>query len=105
MSNNANITIRRLNPSGDDTSQLIRLAGLDSRSTPAGDLLGAEVDGQLLAAISLDDGTVIADPFAPTSELRKLLKLRADQLRSDGRHHSRRLRLRGDRPARASVAL
>ena len=106
---NSNITIRRLDRSSGDATALMRLAGVDSRSAPGGELLGAEVDGRLLAAISLENGNVIADPFAPTSELRKLLQLRAEQLRSEihlGRRRSvRRLRLRGDRPTRASVAL
>ncbi len=96
---NANITIRRLDRKADAAS-LARLAGVDSRPTPAGELLGAEVDGRLVAVISLDEGKVIGDPFVRTSELRKLLQLRAAQVRGDMRHNGRhRLRrLRGDRP-------
>ena len=39
-------------------------------------MLGAEVEGRLLAAISLADGAVVADPFSPTGELADLLELR-----------------------------
>ncbi len=96
---NANITIRRLDRTA-DAAAMARVAGVDSRPIPAGELLGAEVDDRLLALISLEEGTVIGDPFAPTSELRKLLELRAAQVRDEMPHHgrSRRLRLRGDRP-------
>ncbi len=33
-----------------------------------------------IAALSLRDGSVIADPFSPTAELVELLRLRARQL-------------------------
>jgi hypothetical protein len=86
MTNTAEITIRRLDPSA-DAAALARLAGKDTRPAPQGDVLGAFVDGQLHAAIALVDGRVIADPFKPTSELRKLLELRAGQMR--GAAHGR----------------
>ena len=41
--------------------------------------------------MALSSGRVIADPFKPTSELRKLLELRAGQMR---RSHGGRRRLR-----------
>lgn len=97
MSNTAEITIRRLDRTIDGPA-LARLAEKDTRPAPRDDALGAYVDGELMAAIELDTGRVIADPFKPTSELRKLLKLRADQMR--GASHARRRRLRGlDRPS------
>ena len=107
MSNTSNITIRRLDRKA-DAAALARLAGVDSRPLPLGELLGAEVDDRLLAVISLEEGNVIGDPFARTSELRKLLQLRAAQLRDESPQsgRSRRLRLRGDRPsARRLVTL
>jgi hypothetical protein len=73
------IIIRRL--SGDDLAAVERLAQLDSRRPPKGVLLGAEIEGRLLAAISLATGESIADPFSRTGELRALLELRAAQLR------------------------
>jgi hypothetical protein len=96
---NSNITIRRIDRSA-DAAALARLAGVDSRVLPAGELLGAEVDDRLLAVMSLEEGTVIGDPFQRTSELRKLLQLRAAQIRETHPRGvlGRRLRLRGDRP-------
>src|SRR5688572_17142567 len=58
-------TVRALH--GADAGALERLAGRDSASLPAGDALGAEINGELVAAISLVDGSVIADPFRPTT--------------------------------------
>ena len=68
----APITIRLATP--DDDLGLLRLAALDSASLPTGRMLLAEVDGELHAAISLDDGSSIADPFHPTLHLLELLR-------------------------------
>jgi hypothetical protein len=73
------VVIRRL--AEDDGGAVKRLAQLDSGRAPEGPLLGAEVEGRLLAAISLTSGESVADPFARTGELRALLELRAAQLR------------------------
>jgi hypothetical protein len=60
---------------GDDHTALARLAALDSaEAIPPAPLLLAEVDGELRAALSLTDGSVIADPFAPTAALLALLR-------------------------------
>ena len=75
----ASITIRPAY--ADDDLAVRRLAILDSAEVPAEPLLLAEVDGELRAALSLADGAVIADPFAPTAELLPLLHLRAAQRR------------------------
>ncbi len=91
---NANITIRRLDRTA-DAAALARLAGVDSRPAPDGELLGAEVNSRLVAVISLDDGHVIGDPFVRTSEVRKLLQLRAGQVKGNLRHGARRRRRRG----------
>jgi hypothetical protein len=73
------IRIRRLGR--DDLAEVERLAQLDSRYPPEGALLGVEIEGRLLAAISLTTGESMADPFSRTGELRALLELRAAQLR------------------------
>jgi hypothetical protein len=73
------VTVRRLDPATDQ-SALTRLAERDSAVVPAGDLIGAEVDGSLVAAIALGSRRVIADPFTRTEQIRSLLKLRAGQL-------------------------
>lgn len=73
------VTVRRLDPAADHTA-LARLAERDSAEFPEGELIGAELDGSLVAAISLDDHHVIADPFTRTDGVRSLLELRAAQL-------------------------
>ena len=57
-------------------------ASLDSGIAPTGASLGAELDGRLVAAVSIDGSTAVADPFAPTADVRALLELRAAQLRA-----------------------
>ena len=77
----------------DDERALVRLAALDSASgVPPAPLLLAEVDGELRAALSLDDGSVIADPFRPTAEVVALL--RAAVTPAPRRRPRRRLQLR-----------
>jgi len=73
-----------------DELALVALAQLDSARLPASPFLIAEVGGELRAALSLSDGTVIADPFRRTTALVALLTMRAEQLRSQP---SRRRRL------------
>jgi hypothetical protein len=60
---------------GSDGPALRRLAALDSRSLPAGELVVAEADGQMIAAIATGSGTLIADPFRRTSDVAALLKV------------------------------
>jgi hypothetical protein len=103
MSNELNptITIRRFDATDADRAALARLAELDSTYRLDGPVLGAEVEGRLLAAISIESGTVIADPFRRTSELRAMLKLRVAQLsrRHGGRRRSRFFGGHRSRPA------
>jgi hypothetical protein len=66
-----------------DSAALVRLAGLDSASFPEGPTLVAEVDGEIQAALPVDGGPVIADPFRSTTGLVEILRLRADHLRGD----------------------
>ena len=63
-----------------DYEALERLAQLDSAPTPTGQVLVAAVDGELRAALPLDGGRSVADPFHPTAALTSLLVLRARQL-------------------------
>jgi hypothetical protein len=63
-----------------DRPALTRLAELDQASRPAEPVLLGVVMQRPIAALSLRDGSVIADPFAPTVELVELLRLRARQL-------------------------
>jgi hypothetical protein len=97
--NHSQLTIRRLSDS--DELAVRRLAELDSAEIPAAPLLGAEVEGRLLAAASISDGSSIADPFSRSAELRAVLELRASQLRTRVPRFSGRLL---PSPARAAVA-
>jgi hypothetical protein len=63
-----------------DAKRLARLAALDSSKPLTQPSLLAEVDGQLLGALGLSDGTVIADPFHHTADLIDLLRARAHHL-------------------------
>ena len=73
------VTVRPLDPAVDQMA-LTRLAELDSADVPEGELIGAELDGSLVAAISLGRSALIADPFTRTDGVRSLLELRASQL-------------------------
>ncbi len=71
----SDITIRSSRPA--DASELNRLAALDSQRLPAGDLLVAEVRGEIVAAYDPAAARAIADPFQRTADVVSLLKLRA----------------------------
>jgi hypothetical protein len=59
----------------DDQLAIQRLADLDSaQAVPPRPLLVAEVDGDLRVALSVHDGTAIADPFYPTAAILGLLR-------------------------------
>ena len=73
------VTIRLARPT--DGAAVDRLAQLDSRPAPSGDLLVAEVEGELQAALPLGGGPAIADPFRPTAALTDLLTDYATRLR------------------------
>ena len=75
----------------DDVIALERLAKLDSRRPPRGVVLLADVEGALWAAISLDDGHLIADPFRPSGELAFMLAQRARAIRRAERGRMDRL--------------
>ena len=73
-------TIRPAAPG--DTAELRRLAVLDSQPSLSGDVLLAEIDGRIAAAIAMDGGRSVADPFLPTAGLVLALRTtRANHLR------------------------
>jgi hypothetical protein len=72
------ITIRRAGPA--DRTGIERLARLVDRRPPSTETLVAEADGALLAALPLDGGEPVVDPFHTTGDLVALLRFRADQL-------------------------
>jgi hypothetical protein len=75
----APLTIRHA--AADDMKSLERLAALDSRRVPSGELFVAEVGGRLVAATSIDTGAVIADPFEYTASIVELLQIQAGAAR------------------------
>lgn len=74
------MTIRRSGMG--DLGSLSLLAALDSAPLPAEPLLIAESEGRMVAAVPLDGGAPVADPFEPTAEIVALLELRARQIRA-----------------------
>jgi hypothetical protein len=81
-----------------DTAGLERLAALDSASPLDGDVLLAYAGGDVRAAVSLDTGRVVADPFWPSAELVELLRA------ASGTRRPRRSWLRPARVGRPALA-
>jgi len=75
----------------DETRVLHRLAALDDAPDLDGEALLALVDGEAIAAMSLTDRRVIANPFIRTENAVTLLRIQADHL--FGRRERRRLRV------------
>jgi hypothetical protein len=77
------ITIRQTHQA--EAEALRRLAELDGRRAPTGPALLAYADDELVAAVGVEDGRVVADPFRYTSDVVMTLMLRAAQQRDGGR--------------------
>jgi hypothetical protein len=82
------IELRHLGAREDDLAR--RLAALDDAPELKGEVLAAFIGGQAVAALSLGDRRVVANPFVPTAEAVALLQVRAAQLSSDGPRRLRR---------------
>jgi hypothetical protein len=80
---------------------LWELAMLDSRNWEGGQALVAEVDGRIWAALPLDGGPAIADPFRPTADIIRVLELRRQQLTAEPPPRLRAVRRLLRSPARA----
>ena len=65
---------------GDDAPAVRRLAALDDAPPLHEPVLLALVDDVAIAAASLSDGRVVANPFLPTADTVSLLSMRASQL-------------------------
>jgi hypothetical protein len=72
------VTLRLASPDDEELAGV--LAELDSAPPLIGRKLLAFVDGWPVAAQSLEDGRVVATPFAPTAQAVAMLRLRAKQL-------------------------
>ena len=81
-----------------DAADLERLAALDSARPLTGEVMLADVDGGVRAALSLQTGRVVADPFYPSLELVPLLRAAA------GDKPSRRGWRRASRAVRPALA-
>jgi hypothetical protein len=68
----------------DEAAAVRRLAYLDSQRPLRGDVLVALEDAEPVAAISLADGRVVADPFRPTAVVVELLRLRVASIVTSG---------------------
>jgi hypothetical protein len=97
MSHNETITIRATEAT--DAGELLRLAALDSAEPIDGRALVAEVDGAVRAALPLDGGRAIADPFTESAHVVELLEAHARAVGAVSRSETR-----GGRP-RARLAL
>jgi hypothetical protein len=64
----------------DEVGTLRRLAQVDDAPELAGEVLVATIDEDVVAALSLDDGRVVANPFVLTSDAVELLRRSAAAL-------------------------
>ena len=64
----------------DEVGTLRRLAQVDDAPELAGEILVATIDADVVAALSLDDGRVVANPFVLTSDAVELLRRSATAL-------------------------
>jgi hypothetical protein len=74
---------------GSDGAALENLARMDSQRPLGGDVLLAEQDGVIVAAIA--GARMVADPFRPTADVLALLRMHADGT-ADGSRSRRRAR-------------
>jgi hypothetical protein len=75
MTSTSTITLQQATAAED--AALRELSQLDSARTVRRPALMAIVDDRLIAAVSLRDGRIVADPFAETEDAVALLRLRA----------------------------
>lgn len=73
------IALRLAQP--DEHAVVTRLAALDDAVALTGEVLLAVADGEPVAALSLTDGRVVANPFVRTADAVALLRLREQHLR------------------------
>jgi hypothetical protein len=95
------ITIRHTTEA--DREALRRLAELDGGRPPRGRALIALAGGEPIAAVGVDDGRAVADPFRYALDVVRMLSVRAEQERGDGVRRLRWLAL-GHRLGREGLA-
>jgi hypothetical protein len=84
------LTLRLAGPADADALEL--RAERDSARVPRGDVVVAELGGEVLAAVSVADHHAVANPFKPTAELVWLLHEHVRGLRRERRPRPRGLR-------------
>jgi hypothetical protein len=72
------VVVRLARP--EDAAAVRRIAALDDKKVPAGSSLVAEADGQVIAALAIEGGHAVADPFQWTADVVALMEMRAAQL-------------------------
>src|SRR3954468_13475690 len=88
-----------------DAARIRELARLDDKRMPAGPFLVAVVSGEIVAAVSLSSGRVVADPFRLTGDAVAMLRLRAAQVGMTSELSAlRERRAQGSYGARSAVA-
>ena len=90
MTNSSTIAFRTAN--ADDSDLLQELSELDSQRPVSQPAVVALVDGRPVAAASLRDGRVVADPFTETADVVALLQARVSSF-APARARRRRPRL------------
>jgi hypothetical protein len=74
-----------------DAAALERLAALDSARPLTGEVMLAYAGGDVRAALSLETGRVVADPFYPSAELVELLRAASGNAPRRGRRRAARV--------------
>jgi hypothetical protein len=88
ITDDAQVTLRLAEPA--DAPAVHRLEALDETMPLAGRILLASRQDDVVAALSLTDGEVAANPFVPTEDAVALLRLRARHIvEAEARSHRR----------------
>ena len=64
----------------EDEQAIRRIAALDGKKAPEGRVLVAEADAEVIAALAIESGRAVADPFRWTSDVVALMQMRAEQI-------------------------
>jgi hypothetical protein len=80
----SDLTLRLALPA--DAPAIARLELMEEVDAPTGDVLVAELDGYVIAALGIADDRVVADIFRPTAGIVRLLRERRDQLVAASAH-------------------
>ena len=72
------VAVRLARP--EDEAAIQKLAALDGKKAPAGRVLVAEADSEVIAALAIDGAHAVADPFRWTSDVVALMEMRAAQI-------------------------